>query len=307
MARDNIRFRLIFSYRLLGGEPVSPAVVKQWLGHAKIMNTYGPAECSVDVAVGGPMNSPSDASTIGFPLNVSLWVARPSNYNHLVPIGSPGELLVEGPQLAREYLNNPEKTAVAFIRNPEFVKMLGMPPRGRFYRTGDIVRQNADGSLAHLGRMDTQIKIRGQRVEIDEVETNILRAQPEVRLACVDIIQLSDMDRDPMLLAAIEVADEAAEDGDVIPGKVRRPTAALRALVRNLQAQLQLVLPRYMVPHFVPVTRLQLNASGKLDRRATRLTLEAMTRLQLASFQEASDTTQGRTSISGMEDRLRQI
>lgn len=306
MARYNILFRLMVSYRLLGGEPVSPAVVKQWLGHAKIMNTYGPAECSVDVAVGGPMNSPSDASTIGLPLNVSLWVARPSNYNHLVPIGTPGELLVEGPQLAREYLNSPEKTAVAFIWNPEFVRMLGMPPRGRFYRTGDIVRQNADGSLVHLGRMDTQIKIRGQRVEIDEIESNILRVQPEVRLACVDLVVLSDMDRDPMLLAAIEVVD-GGEDRVFIPGTVRRPTAALRALIRNLQAQLLLVLPRYMVPHFVPVTRLQLNASGKLDRRATRLTLEAMTRLQVASFQEASDTTQGRTSLSDMEDRLRQI
>lgn len=271
------------------------------------MNTYGPAECSVDVAVGGPMQSPSDASTIGFPLNVCLWVTSPSNYNRLVPIGTPGELLVEGPQLAREYLNSPRKTDESFISDPEFVKQLGIPSHRRFYRTGDLVRQNTDGSLIHLGRIDTQIKIRGQRVEIGEIESNILRLEPKVRVACVDLIQLSDTDRDPMLLAAVEVSGEEGEHDGFTPGPARRPTDSLRALIRNLQAELLLVLPRYMVPHFVPMVRLQLNASGKLDRRATRMTLEAMTREQVALFEEACDTAQERTTLSAMEERLRQI
>ena len=132
---------------------MSPAVVEQWLGHAKIINTYGPADCSVDVACSVPMKQPRDAYTIGLPLGVCFWVTSVSDYKRLVPIGIPGELLVEGPHLGKEYLNDPEKTAKAFVWDPDFVTSLGISPGRRMYRTGDLVRQNPDGSLVHLGRI----------------------------------------------------------------------------------------------------------------------------------------------------------
>ena len=123
-----------------------------------------------------------DSYTIGFPLDVCFWVTSPSDYNRLVPIGIPGELLVEGPHLGRGYLNDPDKTAKAFVWDPGFVTQLGISPGRRMYRTGDLVQQNTDGSLIHLGRIDTQIKIRGQRVETGEIESNIVQLQREVRI-----------------------------------------------------------------------------------------------------------------------------
>ncbi|KAL4874706.1 hypothetical protein BJY04DRAFT_224757 [Aspergillus karnatakaensis] len=295
---------------LLGGESVFPAVVKQWLGHAKIMNTYGPAECCVDVAVGGPMQDPSDSYTIGFPLNVCFWVTNPSDHNSLVPIGTPGELLVEGPHLGRGYLNDPVKTAKAFVWDPAFVKHLGISTGRRFYRTGDLVQQNADGSLVHLGRIDTQIKIRGQRVETGDIESNILRIQPEIRVACVDLVRLSNMTGDAMLVAAIDVGDFSRDDngGELAPETVREPTDGLKSMIQDLRTKLLLVLPPYMVPHFVPISSLPLNASSKLDRRATRTILQGLTRQQVAAFEEAAATTSDdRVSLTPMEERIRQI
>ncbi|KAH6649115.1 hypothetical protein BKA67DRAFT_662034 [Truncatella angustata] len=295
---------------LLGGETVSPAVVEQWLGHAKVINTYGPAECSVDVACSAPMQQPRDAYTIGFPLGVCFWVASPSDYNRLVPIGMPGELLVEGPHLGRGYINDPEKTAKSFVWDPDFVTQLGLSPRRRMYRTGDLVQQNADGSLVHLGRIDTQIKVRGQRVETGEIESHIVRLQREVRIACVDLVKPSDTSSDPMLVAAIDVGDFGRDENDnaegLLPQMVRRPTNALNAMIENLRNELFSVLPRYMVPHFVSMTSLPQNASGKLDRRVTHGILAGLSREQLGVFEATMDNFEDRV-LSPMEDQLRRI
>ncbi|KAK3936079.1 hypothetical protein QBC46DRAFT_322234 [Diplogelasinospora grovesii] len=227
-----------------------------------------------------------------------------------------GFFLIEGPHLGRGYLNDADKTAKAFVWDPDFVALLGLAPGRRMYRTGDLVQQNADGSLIHLGRIDAQIKIRGQRVETGEIESNIVRLQREVRLACVDLVRLSDhaASGDPMLVAAIEVGEFGRDENDknseeagslLAPQTVRRPTDALGAMIRNLRAELLLVLPRYMVPHFVPMTSLPLNPSSKLDRRATRAILARLSREQLGAFEKppAESAEDGRT-LSPLEDRL---
>jgi amino acid adenylation domain-containing protein len=256
------------------------------------------------------MKQPRDSYTIGFPLDVCFWVTSPSDYNRLVPIGIPGELLVEGPHVGRGYLNDPDKTAKAFVRDPDFVTQLGISPGRRMYRTGDLVQQNTDGSLIHLGRIDTQIKIRGQRVETGEIESNIVRFQREVRIACVDLVRLSDTSGDPMLVAAIDIhefgRDENDKEDSLQPSTVRRPTDALSALIRNLRAELLQVLPRYMVPQFVPMTSLPLNASSKLDRRATRAILAGLSRKDLGAFEKPTESAENRI-LSPMEDQLRCI
>jgi len=286
---------------------VSAAVVEQWLGYAEIINTYGPAECSVDVACSVPMRQPCDASTIGLPLGVCFWVTSVSNYNRLVPIGVPGELLIEGPHLGREYLSDPGKTTKAFVWDPDFVTQLGISSGRRMYRTGDLVQQNPDGSLVHLGRIDTQIKIRGQRVETGEIESNIVQLRKEVRIACVDLIRPSDESTDPMLVAAIDVDGFGNnEDDNLQLQTVRKPTDALRTLIRDLRASLLQVLPRYMVPLFIPMTSLPLNASSKLDRQATRDILGALSRAQLGAFERPTQNAEDRV-LSPMEERLRRI
>ncbi|KAK8110192.1 uncharacterized protein PG998_006649 [Apiospora kogelbergensis] len=296
---------------LLGGESVGPAVVAQWLGHAKIINTYGPAECSVDVACSAPMKQARDASTIGLPLGVNFWVTNPSDFNQLVPIGMPGELLVEGPHLGRGYINDPVKTATGFLWDPVFVSKLGVSAGRRMYRTGDLVQQNPEGSLAHLGRIDTQIKIRGQRVETGEIESNIIRIQKEVRMACVDLVKPFDVASggDKLLVAAIDVGDfgENEQNRTHMPGQtVRQPTKALGELAQSLRAELFHLLPRYMVPHIVPMTSLPQNASGKLDRRATQAIVAGLSRQQITSF-EGNDEGLEDGDLSPLEDQLRHI
>ncbi|KAI1333949.1 hypothetical protein F5Y15DRAFT_430188 [Xylariaceae sp. FL0016] len=294
---------------LLGGETVSPAVVEQWLGRATVINTYGPAECSVDVACSAPMKQPSEAYTIGHPLGVNFWVVSSLDYNRLVPLGMPGELLVEGPHLGRGYINDAEKTKQSFIWDPSFVSKLGLSSGRRMYRTGDLVRQNVDGSLVHLGRIDTQIKIRGQRVETGDIESNIVRIQPHIRMACVDLVRPADVTGDPLLIAAIDVGGFGSNESDeqrISQQTVRQPTESLRDMMQSLRGELLSVLPRYMMPHFVPMTSLPHNASGKLDRSATRAILARVSRAQIAAFEDTSEGSDNR-ELSPVEEQLRRI
>ena len=255
------------------------------------------------------MQHPSEASTIGLPLGVNFWVASASDYNRLVPIGVPGQLLVEGPHLGRGYLNDADKTAKAFVWDPDFVNHLGISPGRRMYLTGDLVQQNTDGSLVHLGRIDAQIKIRGQRVETGEIESNIIRLQRDIQIACVDLVPVTDAP-DQILIAAIAVGDYGRDNDEtqhtLPPLTVRKPTDALGTMIRDLRAALLQVLPRYMVPQFVPMASLPQNSSSKLDRRATRTILADLSRQQIIAFERTSESAESRI-LSPLEDRLRRL
>lgn len=98
------------------------------------------------------------------------WVIDPENHDRLLPIGAVGELAVEGPTLARGYLDDPTKTQAAVIKSPCWPQGAGPKRPRRIYKTGDLVRQTSDGTFDFIGRKDLQVKVRGQRVEIGEVE-----------------------------------------------------------------------------------------------------------------------------------------
>lgn len=159
----------------------------------------------------------------------------------LVPVGVAGELLVGGAGVARGYLGRPELTAECFV--PDLFGGGG----GRLYRTGDVVRWRADGELEFLGRRDDQVKVRGYRVELGEIEV-ALRSHPRVRDAVAVVREDVPGDR--------RLAGYVTAEGAV-------PSAA------ELRAWLRGVLPEYMVPSAVVVVDgLPLSPSGKVDRRA---------------------------------------
>ncbi|RDW83774.1 Non-ribosomal peptide synthetase [Aspergillus mulundensis] len=260
----------------LVGEPVKPDVVQRWLGHATVLNAYGPSECSIHSTCSTPLTDPKQAAIIGTGMGSRVWVAEVRDYNRLCPIGVPGELLIEGPILAREYLNDTLKTQSAFIANPAFLTALGTPcssTNGRMYRTGDLVRLDEDGSLTHLGRRDTQIKIRGQRVEVGEIEYQITQQLPDVRSAAVELLEDAGK---VGLTAALDFAlDSELRCGPASELGVLLPSPALTTGLQRLRGSLFQVLPAYMVPSaFLPIVDMPLNASGKLDRRAVRALLE---------------------------------
>ena len=149
----------------LGGEPLTKDNIETWGKAVSLHCCYGPSECSVNSTWNGNLGNSSEATNIGKSIGSISWIVDPDNHNYLTPIGCIGELLIEGPILAREYLHDPDKTSKAFIFGPLWA---GDETR-RFYKTGDLARLNSDGTITYLGRKDTQIKLNGQRIEVGEM------------------------------------------------------------------------------------------------------------------------------------------
>ncbi|WP_426135736.1 non-ribosomal peptide synthetase [Pseudomonas sp. PWP3-1b2] len=230
------------------GEAMPPELAHQWLlryPDIGLVNAYGPAECSDDVA----FFRVDVASTRG----TYLPIGTPTDNNRLylldgalelVPQGAVGELCVAGTGVGRGYVSDPLRTAPVFVPNP-----FGAPGE-RLYRTGDLARRRSDGVLEYVGRIDHQVKIRGYRIELGEIEAR-LHEQPQVRDAAVGVQEGANGKH----LVGYLVAAEAALN----------PSERLDHIKQRLRAEL----PEYMVPlHWLWLDRLPLNANGKLDRKA---------------------------------------
>lgn len=141
----------------LGGEALTKAVVDQWSKLVHLHGQYGPSEASINSAWKDFKNG-GEPTNIGQAIGSVSWIVDPENRNRLVPIGCKGELLIEGPILSRGYLQDPEKTALAFIQDPEWAQAGGVTGR-RFYCTGDLVHYTSEGEMMYLGRKDSQVKV----------------------------------------------------------------------------------------------------------------------------------------------------
>jgi amino acid adenylation domain-containing protein len=145
---------------VLAGEAMSKAHIETW-SHLELVNGYGPSECSVASVVNSHVTPETSPSNIGRPTGVLVWVVDPENHHDLAPMGCVGELLIQGPSVARGYLNDIEKTKASFISAPAWASHQD-PDQSewRIYKTGDLVRQCPDGTLDFCGRKDTQVKVR---------------------------------------------------------------------------------------------------------------------------------------------------
>jgi acyl-coenzyme A synthetase/AMP-(fatty) acid ligase/acyl carrier protein len=228
---------------ILTGETLPPDLCRAWFAYRPdipIVNAYGPSECTDNVThhvVTEPPAPEDPRVPIGHALpNLRLYVLDDS----MQPVapGLIGELFIGGAGVGNGYIGKPALTANAFVPDP-FSDLAG----ARLYRTGDRVRQRPDGSVDFMGRRDHQVKIRGHRIEPDEVRA-VLAEQPGVRDCAV-------IARNGILVAYV-VGDEQAPPA----------TAALRAALQPL-------LPEYMVPGaFVLLDALPLTPNGKLNRAA---------------------------------------
>jgi non-ribosomal peptide synthetase-like protein len=218
----------------VGGEALTEDVAEQWAPGRRMVNGYGPTECTVtclrsDVVAGKPI-------AIGRPVTgMRAWVLD----ENLMPVpdGEPGELCMAGAGLALGYLNQPELTATKF---PD------LPLLGRVYRTGDLVHAGPDGTLFYHGRIDSQVKLRGYRIELEAVEACLARCDGVREAACC--VQGEGA---AQALVAFVVASDPARPPD--------PDA--------LKARLAQSLPGYMVPSmFGTIPELPRGTSGKLRR-----------------------------------------
>ncbi|KAK5624976.1 hypothetical protein RRF57_000692 [Xylaria bambusicola] len=271
-----------------GGEPLSPRDIAKWRHHAHLLNLYGPAECAILTTLNRNWTNEKDPNNIGFPLSATCWVADPVNHEKLVPVGIVGELLVESPIVGREYINQPAKTAASFLDFPAWLKKIRPGATGRLYRTGDLVQSLDDGSMRYIGRRDEQVKLRGQRVELGEVEYHLQQNFPGAKNVLAEVIRFAENERRPALMAFIELENnpESECNGISIFGV---PDDDFIHAVTRTKSQLDTLLPVYMVPTiFIPLTRLPLTRTGKTDRRSVRQAAADLTREEIGAFMSMS-------------------
>jgi hypothetical protein len=287
---------------VVGGEPLDPKLAERCASHAKVINSYGPSECAI-ISTCYSVSDPAEASVIGFPTATRLWVTEVTNPDRLCPIGVPGELLIDGPLRARGYLNDASRTAASSITNPLFAADLGLPPNLRFYRTGDLVRQNQNGSLSHLGRRNTQVKIRGQRVEIGEIEHWVMSFLNETRMVAAVATNQGQQNERIGLVTVVELSKGSTRYDSNTADGLLPPTHSLRKTFDELRTSLFEVLPVYMVPSlYLPVSQMPLNPSGKLDRQAVKQLIESIDTKDLRQY-----TTDRKVAVSTETERELQL
>ncbi|EGU72901.1 hypothetical protein FOXB_16587 [Fusarium oxysporum f. sp. conglutinans Fo5176] len=201
---------------VLGGEALHVSEIRQWwdIGNVRIRNAYGPCECTPTSVINYSATTLEATTQIGKGAGVVTWIVNPEDHNQLLPPGCTGELLLEGPIVGRGYLNDPAKTATYFIEDPVWL-LRGAPGkpgrRGRLYKTGDLVKYNENGSLTYVCRKDDQVKVRGQRVELGEIE-HALRSQEYIDEA-VAILQ-GESKENAQIASFVTIHDEVAAQED---------------------------------------------------------------------------------------------
>ncbi|KAF2259745.1 hypothetical protein CC78DRAFT_53242 [Lojkania enalia] len=270
-----------------GGESPSSRDVASWNQKTRVVNAYGPSECTVGATINNEVGG-YPYTTIGKGTGCSTWIVDPADHNKLVPPGAVGELMIEGPIVGVGYLNNPTKTEEVYINNPAFlIAGSSQTPgrKGRMYKTGDLVRYDPDGrgEIIFIGRGDQQVKLRGQRVELAEIEFNMLKHLPPGTEAAAEVIKPYGTG-DPTLVAFIaEAKDNGIKhlDGDIFSSFTNKFQRSLSGMNKHLAADL----PVYMIPSaYISLWKMPRLVSCKTDRKRLREIGSALSRQELRKF-----------------------
>lgn len=266
----------------LGGEAVSASDAATWGKDTSVVIAYGPSECTVGCTVN---NNVQVSTNIGYGVGGLTWVVDPEDHNKLVGVGEVGELLIEGPVVGIGYLNDPGKTSEVFISDPTWL-LQGhgdfQGRQGRLYKTGDLVKydSNGTGSIAFVGRKDQQVKLRGQRVELSEVEHHLRRHLQQHAQIVAEVIYPSGGEPTLVAFLAESKASSHAQDPEFTEFSEQVSTA-----ISDAEIELEKEIPRYMIPStFVPLTLVPTLVSGKTNRKKIKEIGQSMSREQLASM-----------------------
>ena len=294
-------------FLVTAGEPMTPAVASKW--HKQLWQGYGPSEttniCSVKKMVIPPRHR---IRHLGFTFpNTSAFVVYPDTEPsrlELVPIGGFGELCFGGDQVVKGYLGQDQLTRERFVEHEEW---------GRVYRSGDLGRMLADGSLVIWGRADEQVKVRGQRVELGEVNAAVQAAaqvgagyavsrgkseeegeanesEEEKEAQCATLFfkakegSASTISGQGQIVSFFVPGTGTGTHGRETTFRILELDDTLKAEVRSIFQSVEARVPSYMIPSFIiPITKLPITASGKLDRRLLEENFTSLTQEYLTS------------------------
>ncbi|KAI1263226.1 amino acid adenylation domain-containing protein [Xylariaceae sp. FL1019] len=253
-------------FLVTSGEPMTDEVLEKW--HSQLYQGYGPSE-TTNICTVRKVEKGDSSQFLGWAFeNTSTFVFSPSSTD-LVPIGCVGELCFGGDQVAAGYLKLPEVTASSFFEHPIY---------GRLYRSGDLGRMLPDKSLIIVGRIDNQVKLRGLRIELQEIQAVVLKTSIArtctsivIKLKSTSIQQLAlfyvPFDYDNGRFAILPLNEKNKED------------------IQNLRQRLQTSLPDYMLPTFiVPISSLPLTSSGKVDERSLHKEVDGLPASILSTY-----------------------
>lgn len=232
---------------IVAGEPCSENLKALWCDKVCFINAYGPTEATVCASL-QVLTANHGAQNIGLPLeNVSIYILDANQQP--VPMGVKGEIWIGGIGVARGYLNRASLTEQCFIRNP-FAKSMAGETFNNLYRTGDIGRYLVDGSIEYLGREDNQIKLRGFRIELNEIELAVTSFEGVQQT----VVLIKENDEQNKRLVCYIVTDKDQNDR--------------QDFEERLGVYLATILPRHMMPsQFVILDRMPTLTNGKIDRQ----------------------------------------
>ena len=227
------------------GETLTPLHLKKFnqtlynTNCTQLINLYGPTEATVDVTYFDcPTRGEIERVPIGKPID-NIEIVILNQQNEPAPVMEAGELCIAGVGVARGYINNPALTAEKFVPHP-------LRPQSRMYRTGDLARWLPDGKIEFLGRADQQVKIRGIRIELEEI--------------AAAISQLDEIDQ------CVVVTKQESENIILLVAYIVSKTSVS---LPELKQHLRRVLPDYMIPDvFIPLPDIPLTPNGKVDRKS---------------------------------------
>ncbi|OTA85540.1 hypothetical protein M434DRAFT_82622 [Hypoxylon sp. CO27-5] len=262
------------------GEPMTDGVLGKWA--EKLWQGYGPSE-TTNICTVRKVSMGDSSQYLGWSFdNTSAFVFFPDT-TELVPLGCVGELCFGGEQVAAGYLEMPELTAAKFFEHREY---------GRLYRSGDIGRMLPDGSLIILGRMDTQVKLRGLRIELQEIQAVVLKSR--LAKACTSVLTITT----PQQLALFYVpVDHESSRFSILP-----ITNSTKQAMIILDQALRAALPDYMVPSFIfPISALPLTSSGKVDHD---LLCQSVTDKALSSYSSVQNLNEETVELTEIESLI---
>jgi amino acid adenylation domain-containing protein len=263
---------------ITGGESLKQDQINTWGDVGCLFNFYGPTECTIGVTVFPCVPKEGKPSNIGWQFdNVGCYVLTPGSQTPVLR-GAIGELCISGKLVGKGYLNRPELTADCFPYLDAFGE--------RVYRTGDLVRLFHDGSIDFLGRKDNQIKLRGQRLEIDEIEAVIKRCQDIQDTVCV--VAKHPKQQKDQLIAFIGINESRKQ------GKPELcPAESTKHLIQTARSACEEHLPGYMVPtHFLPIQRIPLSVNNKVEEKLLRQLYADLPTTTIQTYATQADSQQ---------------